>query len=105
MPSVDIQANIYINNNGGVGGEFGFTLENLSGVVASTNDITITPNDHQTIVSAPIEFDAAGNFLENGYEANSSTEYVVELIFPGGTPSPMQPGFRLSTEEIFQILL
>ena len=32
------------------------------------------------LVSAPIEFDGAGNFLENGYEANSSTEYVVELI-------------------------
>ena len=97
LPSLDIQANIYINNNGGVGGQFGITLENLSGVVASTNNITITPNDHQTIVSAPIEFDGAGNFLENGYEANSSTEYVVELIFPNGTPSPMQPGFRLST--------
>ena len=100
LANQDIQANIYINNEGGVGGQFGNNLD--FEFVASTAPITITPSDHKGIVSAPIEFDSFGNFLEDGYEADSNLEYVVELIFPSGAPiivpgSPGESGFRLST--------
>tara|TARA_B110000902_G_scaffold165736_1_gene189226 strand:+ start:170 stop:1498 length:1329 start_codon:yes stop_codon:yes gene_type:complete len=100
LPNQDIQANIYINNEGGVGGQFGNNLE--FEFVASTAPVGITPSDHKGIVTAPIEFDSFGNFLEDGYEADSNLEYVVELIFPSGAPiivpgSPLESGFRLST--------
>jgi len=96
LQDVNAQANIYINNNGGIGGEFGINQDNLN-FVASTGDITITHNDHQSIVSAPIQFNTAGVSIPDGLQASSETEYVVEIIFPGGEPSPMSPAFRLST--------
>ena len=96
LQDVNAQANIYINNNGGIGGEFGINQDNLN-FVASTGDITITHNDHQSIVTAPIQFNTAGVSIPDGLQANSETEYVVEIIFPGGEPSPMSPAFRLST--------
>lgn len=65
--------------------------------VASTGNILITHDDHQSIVSAPIQFNTAGVLIPDGLQASSEIEYVVELIFPGGEPSPMSPAFRLST--------
>ena len=96
LQDVNVQANIYINTNGGIGGEFGINPENFI-FIASTGDILISHDDHQSIVSAPIQFDSAGSLISDGYEASSEIEYVVELIFPGGTPTPMSPAFRLST--------
>ena len=96
LQDVNVQANIYINNNGGIGGEFGINTDNLN-FVASTGNILITHDDHQSIVSAPIQFNTAGVLIPDGLQASSEIEYVVELIFPGGEPSPMSPAFRLST--------
>jgi len=97
LPDVTVQANIKINNVGGVGGEMGLNTSTLSQIEARTADIVISAGDHQSIVTGIIEFDGLGNTLTNGYEADANTEYVVELIFPSGTQSPLSPALRLST--------
>ena len=96
LPDVNVDARIWVNTDGGVGGNWGLTFDPLV-QLAYTNDITITANDHQTIVTAPIEFDVGGNILENGLQAIANNEYVVQLIFPDGITGPGSDNFRLTT--------
>ena len=96
LPEVSVQCNLYLNNNGGVGGEWGLNLSNLT-KVAQTAEIQLSSEDHQNILTVPIEYAPTGFYLENGYSAYYQNDYVVELIFPSGAPTDSHDGFRLST--------
>ncbi|MBK85630.1 MAG: hypothetical protein CMC86_00310 [Flavobacteriaceae bacterium] len=96
LPDVNVQCNLYLNNAGGVGGEWGLNLDNLT-MVAQTAEIQLTADDHQSILTVPIEYAPTGFYLENGYSAYYQNDYVVELIFPSGAPTDLHDGFRLTT--------